>query len=69
MVLTWPYREGHRSVLLVAAWHTAFNLTSATEATGAVAGTVTSLVVIVWAIWILRREQHRPVSLAGSALE
>src|SRR5829696_414108 len=50
------YREGHRSVLLVAAWHTAFNLTSATEATGAVAGTVTSMVVIAWAVWILRRE-------------
>src|SRR4051812_7028954 len=24
VVLTWLYREGHRSVLLVAAWHTAF---------------------------------------------
>jgi hypothetical protein len=54
------YREGHRSVLLVAAWQTAFNLTSATEATSAVAETVTSLVVIAWAVWILRREQVAP---------
>ena len=39
VVLTGSTGEGHRSVLLVAAWHTALNLTpSATEATGAVAG-------------------------------
>ena len=66
VVLTWLYREGHRSVLLVAVWHTAFNLTSATEATGAVAGTVTSLVVIAWAVWILRREQAAPAPGTGS---
>ena len=66
VVLTWLYREGHRSVLLVAAWHTAFNLTSATEATGAVAGTVTSLVVIAWAVWILRRERVAPRPGTGS---
>jgi membrane protease YdiL (CAAX protease family) len=59
VVLTWLYREGHRSVLLVAAWHTAFNLTSATAATGAVVGTITSVLVIGWAVWILRREQAR----------
>jgi CAAX protease family protein len=59
VVLAWLYREGHRSVLLVAAWHTAFNLVSATEATGAVAGTVTSVVVIGWAAWILLREKTR----------
>jgi membrane protease YdiL (CAAX protease family) len=57
VVLTWLYREGRRSVLLVAAWHTAFNLTSATEATGAVVGTVTSLLVIGWALWVIRRER------------
>jgi membrane protease YdiL (CAAX protease family) len=70
VVLTWLYREGHRSVPLVAVWHTSFNLTSATEATGAVGGTVTSLLVIGWAVWILRREQtgravRRPGSRAG----
>ena len=66
VVLTWLYREGHRSVLLVAAWHSAFNLTSATEATGAVVGTATSVLVIGCAIWILRREQTRPHPRARS---
>jgi membrane protease YdiL (CAAX protease family) len=56
VVLTWLYREGHRSILLVGAWHAAFNFTSATDATGAVVGTVTSILVIVSAVWILRRE-------------
>ncbi|MBW8750383.1 MAG: CPBP family intramembrane metalloprotease [Propionibacteriales bacterium] len=56
VVLTWLYREGHRSILLVAAWHTAYNFTSATDATGAVVGTVTSILVISWAVWILRQE-------------
>jgi hypothetical protein len=60
VVLAWLYREGQRSILLVAAWHSAFNFTSATQATGAVAGTVTSVLVIGWAIWILRREHLRP---------
>jgi uncharacterized protein len=62
VVLTWLYREGQRSVLLVAAWHTAFNLTSATEATGAVTGAVTSVLVIGWALRVLRREKARPRS-------
>jgi uncharacterized protein len=66
VVLTWLYREGHRSVLLVAAWHAAFNLTSATGATGAVVGTVTSVLVIGCAIWILRREQTSPHPRARS---
>jgi hypothetical protein len=63
------YVAGHRSILLVAGWHTAFNFTSATEATGAVVGTVMSVAVICWAVWILRHPgvtaaQETP--LAGS---
>lgn len=57
VVLAYLYVQGGRSIPLVAAWHTAFNLTSATEATGAVVGTATSMVVILWAVWILRRDQ------------
>lgn len=38
VVLAHMYCAGRRSVLLVAAWHTAFNFTSATAATGAVVG-------------------------------
>jgi membrane protease YdiL (CAAX protease family) len=55
VVLAHMYCSGHRSILLVAAWHTAFNFTSATEATGAVVGTVMSVAVITWAIWVLRQ--------------
>jgi uncharacterized protein len=55
VVLAHMYCSGRHSVLLVAAWHTAFNFTSATEATGAVVGTVMSVAVISWAIWVLRR--------------
>jgi membrane protease YdiL (CAAX protease family) len=66
VVLAWLYREGQHSVLLVAAWHTAFNLTSATAATGALVGTVTSVLVITWAVWILRREHTRLRSGARS---
>jgi hypothetical protein len=40
VVLTWVYRNTGRSILLVAALHTAFNLASATEAAGFVVGAV-----------------------------
>src|SRR3954447_4979695 len=59
VVLTYLYVKGGRSILFVAAWHTAFNLSSATEATGAVVGTVVSVAVIVWAVWILRHDDRR----------
>jgi membrane protease YdiL (CAAX protease family) len=56
VVLTWVYRRTGRSVLLVAALHTAFNLASATEATGFAVGAMSSMIVIVGAVAILRRE-------------
>ncbi len=56
VVLVWLYRVGRRSILFVGAWHTAFNLTSATEATADVIAVVTSALVIGAAVWILRRE-------------
>jgi membrane protease YdiL (CAAX protease family) len=57
VVLTWIYRGTGRSILLAAAWHTAFNLTAATEATGAAVGAVTSTAVIVAAVVLLRRAE------------
>lgn len=66
VVLTWLYRGSGRSILLVAAWHTAFNLTSATEATGDVVAPVTSTVVIVAAVLVLRREYASPAARSGS---
>jgi membrane protease YdiL (CAAX protease family) len=59
VVLTWIYRKTGRSILLVAALHTAFNLASATEATGFVVGAIASAVVIFGAVSILRSEQAR----------
>jgi membrane protease YdiL (CAAX protease family) len=59
VVMTYLYREGRHSILLVAAWHTAFNLVSATEATGALVGTTASILVIFWALWIVRHERAR----------
>lgn len=60
IVLTWIYRGSGRSVLLVAAWHTAFNLTSATEGTGDLVAPLTSVLVIAGAIWVLRHEATAP---------
>jgi uncharacterized protein len=58
VVLAHLYCAGRRSILLVAAWHTAFNFTTATEATGAAVGTAMSVAVICWAVWLLRRPDH-----------
>jgi len=55
VVLAWMYRGSGHSILLVAGWHTAFNLTSATAATGDVVAPVTSTIVIVVAVWVFRR--------------
>jgi membrane protease YdiL (CAAX protease family) len=67
LVLARMYVDGHRSILLVAAWHTAFNFTSATEATGAVVGTVMSVAVISWAVWILRHPGAPAAALSLAA--
>ena len=67
VVLTWIYRGSGRSVLLVAAWHTAFNLTTATEGTGNLVAPLTSALVIVGAVWVLRREATVPAGRAGAA--
>lgn len=59
VVLTWLYRGSERSVLLVAAWHTAFNLTSATPvATGAVAA-ISSAVVMIAAVAVAVAQLRR----------
>jgi membrane protease YdiL (CAAX protease family) len=53
VVLGWLY-ERTGSVVVVAVWHTALNMASATKAT-AVAAPFVSAVVITWAIAIVRR--------------
>lgn len=51
--LTWMYRTGRRSILLVALWHTAFNYLTATEATAGVPAAVASTLVMVAAVVVL----------------
>lgn len=53
--LTWLYQSTGGSVLLVACWHTAYNLTTATEATaGLPAAVASTLVMVVTAVVLLR---------------
>jgi membrane protease YdiL (CAAX protease family) len=59
VVLTRLYVGSGRSVLLVAVWHTAFNLTSATAATQGLSAAVTSTAVMVAAVVVLVRARVR----------
>ncbi len=58
VLLTWLYRGSGRSILLVAVWHTVFNVATATDATAGVPAGVASTVVMVAAVVIAWR--HRP---------
>lgn len=53
IVLTWLYRGSKESVLLVSAWHTAFNFTSATSAATGTTAAISSTMVMVIAIVIV----------------
>ena len=66
-VLAWLYRGSGASILLVAVWHIAFNLTAATEAGDGVVAAVTSTLVMVAAVviivndrWLRRAGQRAP---------
>ena len=53
LVLTWLHRGAHRSILVVAVWHTAFNLVSgATPAGEGTPGVIASTAVMVAAVAI-----------------
>lgn len=60
VVLGWLYERAEFSLLVVALFHTSLNLASATAATEGIPAAVTSMVVVVWAVLLLRRLQ--PVS-------
>jgi len=70
-VLTWLFRGSGGSVLLVAAWHTAFNFTSATPAASGAAAAITSTLVMIVAVaiviveWYARRA-HRTARWLGT---
>jgi membrane protease YdiL (CAAX protease family) len=62
VVLTWLYAGSGRSILLVAVWHTVFNVATATEATSGTPAAVASTLVMVAAVivaWRARRPGHR----------
>jgi membrane protease YdiL (CAAX protease family) len=52
--LTWLYQAASSSILVVALWHTAYNFATATEASSGLPAAVTSTVVIVASVVILR---------------
>ena len=81
VLLTWLYQSAGRSILIVALWHTAYNFTTATQASGAAAAVATTAVIIASVI-ILRRastwtspaiesapgSSHSPGALPGRSL-
>lgn len=68
VVLTRLYVGSGRSVLLVALWHTAFNLTSATTATQGLSAAITSTAVMVAAVVVLARAWVRDRTRDRAAL-
>lgn len=59
VVLAWIYRGGGSSIPLVACWHIAFNLSSATLAARGLIAAISSTVVMVWAVVIVIVELRR----------
>lgn len=55
VLLTWLYASARHSVFVVALWHTAYNVTTATEAAAGLAAAVATAVVIIASVVILRR--------------
>lgn len=64
VVLGWLYEHARSSLLIVAIFHTALNMASATLATEGLPAAIASVTVIVWSILILRREH--PNQAAGT---
>lgn len=72
VVLAWLYRGSGGSVLLVSAWHTAFNFTSATPASSGAVAAASSTLVMIAALAIVtvelrrrRRRRQRDHATAG----
>lgn len=64
VVLGWLYERAGSSLLIVALFHALLNMASATPATEGFPSIVVTLVVIVWAVRILRAEAaRRPANL------
>jgi membrane protease YdiL (CAAX protease family) len=59
VVLTWLYVRNARSVLTVALWHVAYNLTTATDSTPTVAAMLSTTLVVLIAVAVLVGERRR----------
>lgn len=59
VVLGWLYEHARSSLLIVAIFHTALNMASATLATEGLPAAIASATVIVWSILILRGEHPK----------
>ncbi len=67
VLLTWLYAGSGCSILLVAVWHTVFNLATATDATAGTPAAVASTVVMgaaVAVVWVTLRRRRRGVAVA-----
>lgn len=63
--LTWLYQSASHSILIAAMWHAAYNFTTATEATAAVAAWSSTLVIIASVVIVARPGSwRRPPSAA-----
>lgn len=56
VVLGWLYEQAHSSILIVALFHACLNMASATRGTEGLVAAVVSIVVIGWAVVILRAQ-------------
>lgn len=71
VVLTWLYNRT-RSVLLVAAWHGTYNLTTATRAAQGTIAAVVSALVMTWGIVLVvleLRARRRGTTVLGTDIE
>ena len=57
VIITWVYNHTGGSILAVAIWHAAYNLSSATTAADGTIAALSSTLVIVWAVSIIQRER------------
>jgi membrane protease YdiL (CAAX protease family) len=65
ILLSWIYRGGGYSILLVALWHGLFDFVSASPVAEGTGNAIISGVVIVWVILILRRAARASVLTNG----
>ncbi|PJF29566.1 MAG: CPBP family intramembrane metalloprotease [Phototrophicales bacterium] len=58
IVLSWLYDKSQQSILIVAIWHALFDFVSASPIADGMGNMVISMIIVMWAISILRQERH-----------